>query len=353
MPSRVLVIINYRSAALTAQAIASARRASNTPLEVVLIDNSCDPGELSALGDAGADLLIAAPSNLGYAGGINLALSRSSGNEIVISNPDIEFFGSSIDQLFLNLDHRFELAGPKFVWDREGKWILPPAHVAGRGSLVDEVLSSRSRRWGRVSDRRRLRARVAFWTAEQPTAVRAISGAVMAFRRSLLEKIGGFDERFRLYFEEIDFQRRMDAQRAGIVYVPGAVCRHLYNQSAASTRAAAEFFEESESAYHQKWGSGLIHKATMPSRKSGCRDEIFNDRDATSGIPLPGEASKFLAEASPLADFRSAAGSFPSPPAVLFPRDVWDSYKGSELFLRIVNLESLEPVAHYRFAKDH
>lgn len=352
MPSRVLVIINYRSAALTAQAISSARRASNTPLKVVLIDNSCDPVELSALEATGADLVIAAPSNLGYAGGINLALSRSSGDEIVISNPDIEFFDSSIDRLFSSLDHRFELAGPKFVWDREGKWILPPAHVAGRGSLVDEVLSSRSGLWGRMSSGRRLRSRVAFWTAELPTAVRAISGAVMAFRRSLIEKIGGFDERFRLYFEEIDFQRRMDVQRAGIVYVPDAVCRHLYNQSAASTQAAAQFFDESESAYHQKWGSGLIHRATRPWRRAE-RREVFEDRDPASEISLPGGASKVLAEASPLADFRSAAGSFPWPPSLLFPKDIWDSYKGSELFLRIVNLESLEPLAHYRFAKGH
>lgn len=352
MPSRVLAVINYRSAALAAQAVSSARRASNTPLNVVLIDNSCDPMERSALDASGADLVITAPSNIGYAGGINLALSRSSGQEIIVSNPDIEFFESSIDRLFLNLERSFELAGPKFVWDREGKWILPPAHVAGRRSLVDEVLSSRSAMWERMSNARRLRSRVAFWTAEQPTRVRAISGAVMAFRRSLVEKVGGFDERFRLYFEEIDFQRRMDAQGAAIGYVPDAVCRHLYNQSAASTRVAAQLFDESESAYHQKWGSGLIHRASRIWRGPG-RRETFEDREPGTAIPLPEAPAGFLAEASPLADFRSAAGSFPAPPGFVFPSDVWGSYKGSELFLRLVNLENLEPVAHYRFSKGH
>jgi len=350
IPSRVLVIINYRSAALTAQAIASARRASNAPLQVLLIDNSCDAAELRALDYVGADRVVAAPSNLGYAGGINLALSLTSRDEIVISNPDVEFFGSSIDQLFANLDHRFELAGPKFVWDREGRWILPPAHVAGRGSLLDEAFSSRSSLWRRMSNGRRLRARVAFWTTKGPTAVRAISGAVMAFRRSLIDKIGGFDERFRLYFEEIDFQRRMDKKRAGIVYVPEAVCRHLYNQSAASTWQAARFFEESESAYHQKWGSGPIYRACRTWRRQEGREK-FEDRDPGSEIPLKGAASEFLAEASPLADFRSAAGSFVSLPSFVLPEDIWESFKGSELFLRVVNLKNLEPVAHYRFAK--
>ena len=352
MPSRVLVIINYWSAALTTVATASARRTSSNPLEVVVIDNSCDSGELSALQEAGADRVIAAPSNLGYAGGINLALSRTSADEIVISNPDIEFFAASIDRLFSALDSRFELAGPKFVWDREGNWILPPAQVARPGTLVDEVLSSWSRGWSRMSSRRRLGARVAFWRTERPTGVEAISGAVMAFRRSLVEKIGSFDERFRLYFEEIDFQRRMDEKRAGIVYVPGAVCRHLYNQSAASTRDAAAFFEESEAAYHQKWGSGLIHRATRPWRRPGRRDE-FEERDPAAEIRLPGGMSRFLAEASPLADFRSAAGSFLSSPSLLFPREIWDSYRAPELFLRIVNRETLEAVAHYRFSKGH
>jgi len=350
MSFRVLIIINYRSAALTAQAIVSARRASNRPLTVVVVDNSCDSRESGALESAGADLLVAAPTNLGFAGGINLGLSRCSGDEIVISNPDIEFFDSSIDRLFDSLGGAFELAGPKFVWDRKGEWLLPPAHVAGRASLFDEVLSLRSRGWKGISDRRRIRARLAFWRARKPTPVNAVSGAVMAFRRSLVEKLGGFDERFLLYFEEIDFQRRMDGKGAGIVYVPDSVCRHLYNQSAASTESAARVFDESEAAYHLKWGSGLFYRATKPWRGPE-RSAVFEDRDPGIAIPLPGPPSSLLAEASPLASFRSAAGAFPSSSSLLLPADVWESYKGSELFLRIVNLESLKPVAHYRFVK--
>lgn len=350
MPGRVLIVINYRSAVLTAQAIATARLASSRPLTVVVVDNSCDQRESAALATAGADLLISAPHNLGFAGGINLGLSQSSGEEIVISNPDVEFFGSSIDRLFESLVGAFELAGPKFVWDRNGELLLPPAQVDGRASLLDTTLSSRSRGWKGISDRRRIRARLAFWRTVERTPVNAVSGAVMAFRRSLVARIGAFDERFRLYFEEIDFQRRMRSRGDRIVYVPDSVCRHLYNQSAASTESAARSFDESEAAYHSKWGTGSFHGMTKRWRRPDAAPG-FEDRDPLLAIPLAGGTSAVLAEASPLASFRSAAGAFPSSSSFLFPADVWESYKGSELFLRIVNLESLKPVAHYRFVK--
>jgi hypothetical protein len=127
------------------------------------------------------------------------------------------------------------VAGPALFWDDGYRWLLPPAELHTRSEIIDRAVASRWRMWAARRDRRRFRARLAFWEIERTTRVRAISGAVMAIRAKAFDEAGGFDERFHLYFEESDFLRRV---RGEIAYVPAARCRHLYNQSAAGSAEA-------------------------------------------------------------------------------------------------------------------
>ena len=131
--------------------------------------------------------------------------------------------------------------------------------------MLDRAIASRWRAWADRRDRRRFRARLAFWELERTTRVRAISGAVMAIRASAFDDAGGFDERFRLYFEENDFFRRVPGE---IAYVPAARCRHLYNQSAAGSAEAAALYARSEAAYLRKWGGAAAKRFDIAPRES-------------------------------------------------------------------------------------
>ena len=77
MPDITLIIVNYHSSTLTARAIETARATTSAPLHVIVVDNSCDSDEVGALDSVGADDVIAAPDNLGYAGGANLGFASS------------------------------------------------------------------------------------------------------------------------------------------------------------------------------------------------------------------------------------------------------------------------------------
>ena len=85
-----LLLINYRASSLAINAIRSAREATKEKLEVVVVDNSCDPAETDAL-KAHASTLIASERNLGYAGGINRGRPACHGDVIVVANPDVVF----------------------------------------------------------------------------------------------------------------------------------------------------------------------------------------------------------------------------------------------------------------------
>lgn len=342
MTSRSLLVVNYRSAALTADAIRSARAASSVPLQAVVVDNSCDPAEVEALRGI-ADVLVVSNTNRGYAGGINLGRPSCDGDIVIVSNPDVVFAPRAIDEL---AEQDASVAGPAFFWDDEHRWLLPPADLHTGRDKADEVLASRSGHWRAQRDRRRFFERVAFWELERPMAVRALSGAVLAIRTKDFDEIGGFDERFALYFEETDFLRRLAQRRRPIVYVPAAKCRHLYNQSAGQVAGeAAARYAESERRYLEKWNGPFVARTLKRLERAVAADDV-----AAGVLALP-RTGGIVVEASPLASFDTAAGHFPTERTIELPPEVRGSFRGSALYLRAVDRASGEVLATVRAVK--
>jgi N-acetylglucosaminyl-diphospho-decaprenol L-rhamnosyltransferase len=324
-----LLVVNYRSAALAAEAIRTARASTAGPLQVVVVDNSCAPAEAEAL-RAHADTLIVADTNRGYAGGINLGRPACTGQTIVVSNPDVTFAPEAIDRLHGAVGDA-AVAGPALFWDDGHQWMLPPGDLNTAAEKLDEVLASRSRAWREQRDRRRFRKRVTFWSNQQKTGTRMLSGAVMAIRAADFDCAGGFDERFPLYFEESDFLRRIAAMRRRIVYVPAARCRHLFNQSAAQVPGdAAEHYAQSELRYLEKWNGPFAGRMLKRMERPLPATEAQPLR-----LPLHVDRDDIVIEASPLATFATAAGHFPASRDIDVSREILTSMKG-DLFLRVV-----------------
>ena len=342
MTSRSLLVVNYRSAALTADAIRSARAASSEPLQVVVVDNSCDAAEADAL-RAHADLLLVSEINRGYAGAINLGRRSCDGALLIVSNPDVVFAPHAIDELAAQ---GAAVAGPAFFWDDAHRWLLPPAELHSGLEKASEVLASRSRAWRAQRDRRRFFARVTFWERAEPARVAALSGAVMAIRTRDFDDAGGFDERFALYFEETDFLRRIAALRRPIVYVPAAKCRHLYNQSAGQVASeAAARYAQSELRYLEKWNGPFVARMLKRLERPVVGDEV-----PEAEFVLP-RIENVVVEASPLPTFDTAAGHFPREREISLPPEVRDSFRGSSLYLRAVDRASGEVLAAVRAVK--
>lgn len=292
-----LLIVNYRSAALAAEAVRTARAASSSPLQVVIVDNSNEAAALRAF----ADTLIVSETNRGYAGGINLGRPACEGETIIVANPDVTFAPGCIDLLTGALRGNVAVAGPALFWDEGHEWFLPPGDRYTTLEKLDQVLASRSPRWFAQRDRRRFLNRVAFWSLRETTYVPMLSGAVMAIRAADLDAVNGFDERFPLYFEENDFLRRLAAIRKRIVYVPQAKARHMYNQSAGQVAAeAAAKYGESELKYLEKWSGPFMARLLKKLEKVPSPLEVTN-RDITADV---------ITEASPSPLFETAAGHF-------------------------------------------
>jgi N-acetylglucosaminyl-diphospho-decaprenol L-rhamnosyltransferase len=323
-----LLVVNYRSAALTAQAIRTARANTSAALQVVIVDNSCDADEAARLQGLG-DVLLLAETNRGYAGGVNLGRKSCAGETIVVSNPDVTFDAGAIDRLADELRDDVAVAGPALFWDDAHQWMLPPGDLDTGRQKIDVILASRSRDWFHQRDRRRFRERVAFWSLRKTKSVRMLSGAVMAIRAKDFDTIGGFDERFPLYFEETDFLRRIAEYRRRIVYVPDARCRHLFNQSASQVaESAAARYAQSELRYLEKWNGPWAAQMLKRFERPLPAFELAKQATAATG--------EFVIEASPLPSFTTAAGRFATRSDDFdLPSDVLASIRG-EFHLRSV-----------------
>jgi N-acetylglucosaminyl-diphospho-decaprenol L-rhamnosyltransferase len=340
-----LLVVNYRSAALAIEAIRTARAATSQPLQVVVVDNSCDEYEAGALRSA-ADVLIVSSTNRGYAGAINDGRRACDGEVLIVCNPDVTFDAGSIDALASAITGDVAVAGPALFWDSAMRWLLPPAERLTAIEKLDEVLASRSAAWFAARDRRFIRKRAAFWSLRTTTSIESLSGAVMAIRAADFD---GFDERFALYFEETDFLRRIAHRRRSIVYVPEARCRHMSNPSAGQDSAeAGRSYLESEQRYLAKWNGPFVARLLKSMERPVTRPQ---PAAAAAALDLPRDG--LIVEASPLPSFTMAAGYVASQGErrVEMPPDVWSAFRGNALYLRAVDPASGEVVASARALK--
>jgi GT2 family glycosyltransferase len=325
-----LLVVNYRSVDLAIEAIRSARSSNAGRLQVVVVDNSVDSSEGERLRPH-CDELLLSPSNVGYAAAINAGRRKCDGSAIVVSNPDVVFQDGAIATLAAALeDETVGVAGPALYWDDRNEWILPPSDLHTAADKLDEALATRSLVWFRWRDRRRVQRRMDFWALDTTTAVKAISGAVMAIDAHVFDSVGGFDERFRLYFEENDFLRRVAAKGKRIVYVPAARCRHLYNQSAGQSAEATAFYAQSERSYLEKWYGSFTARLLSHAVR-----ELRLPEPPRLESAFPITERDVLMEASPLRTFVTAAGHVADDrSSINVPDEVWRSFRGSVLYLR-------------------
>ena len=242
-----LVLVTYRSSRVTPPAVASFRReaeACGIGGEVVIVDHSEDESELRALAELTPDVLVARP-NRGYAAGVNEGMRHAAGGTLLVGNPDIVFLPGSVAALTAALAAAREIVGPQFVI---GSLQFPPADGQGVGDQVRRYLASRSPVLWRRELRRELARWRRVWQADSPVEVRGLSGALLAFRSDTWRRVGPWDERYFLFFEETDWQLR--ARRAGlrIALVPAARVEHQWGH-AATPETTAEHFIRSRARY--------------------------------------------------------------------------------------------------------
>lgn len=227
-----VIIVSYRCAAAlgqTLQHLVPQRVAGG--MEIIVVDNDSGDGTADTARGFEEVTLIEAGANLGYSAGNNLGFKHASGDYIFILNPDVFLPGDIIQSLIDELEKRPEAGaiGPRIV-DGNGalsrfcarRLLLIPVIVAELAGLESTFI-------GRIA-RRGYFYPYDFYD-KGPVRVPALSGCCMMLRREAFEAVGGFDERFFLFAEDVDLCAWLGEAGWEVVYAPLGPAVHLEGQS--------------------------------------------------------------------------------------------------------------------------
>lgn len=277
------VVVSYRSAGLAVRAIGALREdaaRAGMPLEAVAVVNSQDPEEVRVLSRT-ADATIDAGENLGYAGGLNRGIRAARGGVLFLMNPDVTVRPGAVAALAEAVRRApLTMAGPATFLDEDETLLIPlfdepsPLELARRRLLLDP------RGAERVFTRRLPRARRAFEAVsrQETFTVSAFPGAMMAVSRETLERVGPFDERYRLYFEENDWQRRLRRAGGRLLLVGAARAVHPYGRTTRDEPRASRWFAESERLYFTEH---------FPARGAAALDALARSASHLNPWPKP------------------------------------------------------------------
>jgi GT2 family glycosyltransferase len=269
-----VVFVHYHTPELARRAVASAERelvaAAGDGVSgwIVVVDNGSDAAGAAVLAGTGAEVL-RPPANLGYAGGVNAGAARlTEADVLLLANPDVELLPGALAALLAALARGAAVAGPRFFWDHDRRLRLPPTEPRDARSEALGLLAPRSPSWAARARRRWRRHARRHWQAAGEIGSVHLSGALLAVSRAAWDRVGPFDEGFRLYFEETDWLARL--RRAGLAarYVPAAEVVHAFAKSAAGEPRAAEWFRESAALYVAKH-HGKLRREVMAALARG------------------------------------------------------------------------------------
>ncbi|MDQ6823968.1 MAG: glycosyltransferase family 2 protein [Candidatus Eremiobacteraeota bacterium] len=230
MPSISVIVVSYNAAEQLEQCLRSLARLPEVKTdpgfaEVIVSDNgSRDDSIARALQAYPSAKIIENGANLGFAKACNVGAKHASAPLLFFFNPDavahrgllanaVEYFTNHPD---------VAMAGAKLL-NEDGS-------VAESCGEFDTWLHAflRSSGWGELPPLRRYANAYALrqWDYTGERDVDLVVGAAMFIRREIFQQLGGFDERFFLYHEEIDFAHRLRDRGLRVVYLPQCEVTH-------------------------------------------------------------------------------------------------------------------------------
>ena len=230
-----VVVVGYESDDEWPGFFDSISHSTQLPEAIVIVDNSSSCRIPVDIGGALEVTVLHEPKNLGYGSAANQGVQELPKNVewVVICNPDIRVEPDTFRTLLQNIDTLSNTAvlGPAIV-DRQNE-IFPSARAIpgiriGIGhALLGDIWPSNP--WSA--------AYLGTYGSTKAQSVGWLSGAFIAVRRSAFELLGGFDEHYFMFFEDVDLGLRVKKLGLRNVYIPTARVQHSGAHATSSREA--------------------------------------------------------------------------------------------------------------------
>lgn len=268
MKRLAVIVLNYRRAALTLECIESLRSEIEGRDDrcVVLIDNGSDDDSAEQLARAVAErgwsdwvAFVASPVNGGFAAGNNLGFRTVEAEAYLLLNSDARVRPGAIGQMLSIQDANPDagMIGPRLE-DPDG---TPQISCFRYRTPISEMLAAAAtgpltalfKRWV-----------IAIGVMDAPAEPPWVSFACVLIRREVIERVGPMDEEYFMYFEDIDYARRVRRADWRVLHDPSVHVIHLRGGSSSVKKTIRErsrvprYYYESRSRYFAKFYGGVL-----------------------------------------------------------------------------------------------
>lgn len=226
-----VIIVSWNVRDLLRACLASlSRSAGDFVLEIFVVDNnSADKSAQMVEQEFPQVKLIANKENFGFAAANNQAIRQASGDYLLLLNPDTEVSSQTIAQsiIFMQENERCGVMGPKLL--NEDKSVQPSIR---RFPTVWPILLMFLKIPKLIPSLAPINRYLATdFDYNKKQSVDQVMGAFMFIRRDVLDKVGLLDEDFFIWFEEVDFCRRVVDAGFQVMYAPNIETIHYGGRS--------------------------------------------------------------------------------------------------------------------------
>jgi N-acetylglucosaminyl-diphospho-decaprenol L-rhamnosyltransferase len=268
-----VVIVSYESRALLERCLAAlaadAGRAATC--EVIVVDQASADGTAAWLADAHPEVrLVALEENVGFGAGNNRGAALAGGRWLLLLNSDAFVRPGAVDELVRFAEARAAAGavGPRLLWP-DGRLQRSCRRFPTVFRLATEYLYLR-----KLAPHSRILNGFYYgeFAHDERRRVDWVTGACLLVRRELFEQLGGFDESFFLYSEEVDLLYRARQLGAETWYDPAAEVEHEWGGTAGRTSALTlEEQARSHVRYFDKHASQTTAKRARSVLLTGLR----------------------------------------------------------------------------------
>lgn len=238
LPSKLdVIVVNYNAGDTLRACVESILASQGVSVRCIIVDNASEDGSTDFCQQYAQDklILLRNTQNLGFSSAVNQGVALSSGAWLMLLNPDVIVPADSLHKL-LTVAHT--IAGRVGAL---GCVVRNPDGSEQRGCRRD--LPTPAKALAHAVGLQRLFPALQFNHTGRPLpaavqTVAAISGSCMLLSRTAYDEIGGFDERYFLHFEDLDYCVRLQRQSWLTLFVPNIEIEHA--QGVSSARAPVQ-----------------------------------------------------------------------------------------------------------------
>ncbi|MEP6476843.1 MAG: glycosyltransferase family 2 protein [Actinomycetota bacterium] len=265
-----VIIVNYNAGAYLERCLASlAAHRGDLTTDVLLVDNASHDGSHTvAVAAHPWARLIENPTNAFLSAAWNQGARATTAPYLLFLNPDTEIFaGTLADYVRVARSHpRAGIVGP-MIRDPDGT-----VYATGRRfpSVVDASFHALLSPFTRDNPFTR-RYEMDGWDRSSARQVDWVSGACMLVPREAYDAVGGFDEDFPLYAEELDVATRLRESGWTVWFTPAVEILHQIGVSTGRSRATLLMHSRSVYRYYAKHRAGGWRQVSLPLARAALR----------------------------------------------------------------------------------